>query len=407
MTAPISAPWLNDPALIAVFDALEQAGGQVRVNGGAVRNTLLGEPVSDIDLSTDLHPPDVMAALEAAGLKGVPTGIDHGTVTAVSSGIGFEITTLREDVETDGRRAVVRYAQDWTSDALRRDLTMNALYLDRDGTVFDPLNGIEDVRAKRVRFVGEAEARIREDYLRILRFFRFFAWYGHGRPDSEGLKASTRCKDGLDDLSAERVWAELSKLLAAPDPSRALLWMRTTGILTKILPESEKWGIDAIHSLVASETAFDWAPDPLLRLEAIIPPRATHVSALTARLKTAKIVRDRLTAWADVGGAAHLGSPAKIRAALYRHGKHPASVIDHLKLAASKADEAQEDWIALVTMAEAFVPPVLPISGKDLIALGIAPGEALGKVLKRAEEAWIASDFTLDRDALLAQVRDA
>ncbi|RVC41275.1 CCA tRNA nucleotidyltransferase, partial [Mesorhizobium sp. M4B.F.Ca.ET.088.02.2.1] len=222
---------------------------------------------------------------EAAGFKTVPTGIEHGTVTAIAGGKTYEVTTLRADIETDGRRAKVSFGRDWKLDAERRDFTINALYAEADGNVVDLVGGIADIAARRLRFIGDAEARIREDYLRILRFFRFFAWYGDGRPDAEGLKACARLKDGLGQLSAERIWSELKKLLSAPDPSRALLWMRQAGVLTSVLPESEKWGIDAIHGLIRTEKDLGWAADPLLRLEAMVPPDAARMKTLAERLK--------------------------------------------------------------------------------------------------------------------------
>jgi len=405
MVSKVSPTWLQEPSLVAVFDALERGGGEVRVNGGAVRNTLMDEPVADVDLSTTLHPQQVVEALANAGLKSVPTGIGHGTVTAVSGGVGYEVTTLREDVETDGRRAVVKFATDWKKDALRRDLTMNALYLSRDGTIHDPLGGLEDLQARNVRFVGDAETRINEDYLRILRFFRFFAWYGHGRPDAVGLKATAKLKEGLAGLSAERVWSELSKLLAAPDPSRALLWMRTTGILTAILPESEKWGIDNIHPLIEAEADFSWTPDAIQRLQVIIPPRDDIVDGLSSRLKVPNLVRDRLKAWANGTQSVSLESPEMVRAALYRGRKRRDAVIDQLKLEIVLAKEDRAPLLELLAIADAFAAPELPVKGQDLLDAGFEAGAALGTALKRMEEAWIESDFALDRDALMALAR--
>src|SRR5690606_10002862 len=220
-----------------------EGGEEARIAGGAVRNALFGEPVADVDIATTTPPQETVRRAEAAGFKAVPTGFEHGTVTVVAEGRPFEVTTLRADVETDGRRARVVFGRDWQADAERRDFTINALYAEADGTVVDLVGGLADIAARRLRFIGDAEARIREDYLRILRFFRFFAWYGEGRPDAEGLKACARLKGGLSGLSAERVWAETKKLLSAPDPSRALLWMRQTGVLAASLAESEKWGI--------------------------------------------------------------------------------------------------------------------------------------------------------------------
>ena len=235
MDDSIKADWLGEPALQAVFDALEQEGDGARVVGGAVRNTLLGVAVSDIDIATTAEPATVIRRVEAAGLKAVPTGVDHGTVTVVSGGRPFEVTTLREDVETHGRHATVRFGRNWQHDAARRDFTMNALYAARDGTLFDPVGGLPDLAARRVRFIGEADRRIREDYLRILRFFRFHAQYGEGAPDAEGLAAVARLKDGLAGLSAERIGAEMRKLVGARGAVATLEAMLDAGIMPLVL----------------------------------------------------------------------------------------------------------------------------------------------------------------------------
>lgn len=254
MTTPrIEADWLNDAPLQALLQALVGEGDEeARVVGGAIRNTLLGQAVADIDIATTALPATTVERAKAAGFKTVPTGIEHGTVTVVANGRPFEVTTLRQDVETNGRHAKVKFGRDWKADAERRDFTINALYCDADGSILDLVGGIADIGSRTLRFIGDAESRIEEDFLRILRFFRFFAWYGDGRPDAAGLRAATRLKAGIEQLSAERIWAEMRKLLAAPDPSRALLWMRQTGVLSLVLPESEKWGIDAIHGLTGA-----------------------------------------------------------------------------------------------------------------------------------------------------------
>ncbi|MGH7006149.1 MAG: CCA tRNA nucleotidyltransferase, partial [Alphaproteobacteria bacterium] len=261
-----AAPWLKDASLQKLLAALCAGDEGARIVGGAVRNTLLGQPVTDIDIATTALPEATLQRAKEAGFRAVPTGIDHGTITVIAEGRPFEVTTLRADIRTDGRHAEVAFGRDWQMDAERRDFSINALYAEADGTVVDLVGGIADIESRTLRFIGDPEQRIREDYLRILRFFRFFAWYGKGRPDGEGLKACARLKDGLARLSAERVWSELKKLLAAPDPSRALLWMRQAGVLTAILPESEKWGIDTIHGLVKTEQDLRWSVDPLLRL---------------------------------------------------------------------------------------------------------------------------------------------
>lgn len=399
--------FLRDPALIAIMTAVEDAGGEIRVNGGAIRNALLGEAITDVDLSTTLVPTHVTDVLLRAGIKVVPTGIDHGTVTAVSGAKGFEITTLREDIETDGRHAIVRFGTDWVSDAQRRDFTLNALYCDRNGQIFDPLGGYGDLMARRIRFIGDPAARIAEDRLRILRFFRFFAWYGHGRPDAEGLKACVRAKDGLTGLSAERVWHEFRRLLAAPDPVRAVLWIRTAGVLDIVLPESRNWGADLIPRLAATEKSLGWRPDPLLRLMAMIPPRIETVKALAERLKLSNAEGARLLAWANATlpkTGTEAGELAKI---LYRGD--PMAILDRLRLERARLQEApgekdeseRREREAMIAAAAKFQPPAFPLKGKDLIEGGMSPGPQMGKRLALLEDRWIESGFKLDKAQLL------
>ena len=298
MTSVSGEAWFTDPALVRVLALLNSDGGEGRVAGGAVRNSLMVLPVADVDIATTLRPEAVIERAKAAGIKAVPTGIEHGTVTLVIDGKPFEVTTLRRDIATDGRHAEVAFGTDWQTDAERRDLTINALYAAADGTVIDLVDGLPDIESCAVRFIGDAATRIAEDHLRILRFFRFFALYGSGRPDAEGLKACARAKGSLAKLSAERVWAETKKLLAAPDPGRALLWMRQAGVLTEILPETEKWGIDAIPGLIEAEKAFGWAPDALLRLAAMVPADRERLKALSERLRLSKAEAGVLDQWA-------------------------------------------------------------------------------------------------------------
>ncbi|HSM40275.1 MAG TPA: CCA tRNA nucleotidyltransferase [Afifellaceae bacterium] len=399
-------PVLDLPQTKAVFAALADDDAPTRLVGGTVRNALLGERVHDIDMATALLPEAVMERAKAAGLKAIPTGIDHGTVTIVAKGHPVEVTTLRADVETDGRRATVRYTDDWAEDAGRRDFTMNALYADADGTLLDPLGGLDDLLARRVRFIGDPEDRIREDYLRILRFFRFFAFYGHGRPDAAGLKACVRLKAGMKVLSVERIWSELKRILEAPDPSRAMLWMRTTEVLQLVLPES--WGIDAIHALIAAEQAEGWPPDPLLRLEAILPPRADRVEELSERLKLSNAETDRLTAWAGVDQVTADITDGELAKRLYRDG--PAPLRDRFALAIAKAlgegDETSAETLrGRIAFIEKWEKPEFPLLGKDLIGLGFRQGPAMGEVLKALEEKWVESGFTLSREALLAEAK--
>ncbi len=405
--SPEQSGFLRDPALIAVMTAIEEAGGEVRVNGGAIRNALLGEEITDVDLSTTLVPSHVMEVLLRAGIKVVPTGIEHGTVTAVSGVKGFEITTLREDIETDGRHAVVRFGTDWVSDAQRRDFTLNALYCDRNGKIFDPLGGFGDLMARRIRFIGDPAQRIAEDRLRILRFFRFFAWYGHGRPDAEGLKACVREKDGLKGLSAERVWHELRRLLAAPDPVRAILWIRTAGVLDIVLAESRNWGADLIPRLAATEKALGWKPDPLLRLMAMIPPHAETVKALAERLKLSNAENARLRAWTGASLPKAGTAAGELEKLLYRGDR--MAILDRLRLerarlqeSPGKKDEAErQEREAMIGAAGNFQAPLFPVTGKDLIAAGMTPGPQMGKQLALLEDRWVESGFKLDKAQLL------
>jgi poly(A) polymerase len=401
--------WLDEPALQAVFDAIEAAGGEARIAGGAVRNSLMGYPVSDVDLSTTLKPEVTIQALESAGLRAVPTGIDHGTITGISNHKGYEITTLRRDVETDGRRARVAFSSNWEGDASRRDLTINALYCTRDGVIFDPLEGLPDIRTGTIRFIGDAEARIGEDHLRILRFFRFFAWYGRGRPDAAGIKACAKMKEKLKVISTERIWAELSKLLAAADPGRALLWMRTTGVLGVVLPETEKWGIDLIPHLTAFEADARRKPDALLRLMAMVPPDPQRITAMARRLRTSKREEKRLLAWTMCQLPDSLGDHAELAKALYRG--NPNAIRDRLALEAARLrsrDDNSPEQIATVTAAfeyaEGWKRPEFPLVGEDMIRSGMQKGPELGRMLRKLEDDWVESGFELGKESLLSRL---
>jgi poly(A) polymerase len=394
------AAWLADASLQELLAALSEGDETARIVGGAVRNTLIGEAVTDIDIATTTLPDETVRRAERAGFRTFPSGIEHGTVTVVADGKPHEVTTLRADIATDGRRATVAYGRDWAIDAGRRDFTVNALYAEADGTVIDLVGGLADLETRTIRFIGDAETRIREDYLRILRFFRFFAQYGGGRPDAAGLLACARLKDGISRLSVERIWAEMKKLLGAADPSRALLWMRQAGVLNLVLPETEKWGIDAIHGLVAAERDLGWTPDPLLRLEAIVPPDAVRLAALAERLKLSKAEAQRLADWA---GSA-LPEPDTAEAVLARrlYAGAPASA-RAAGATDDKALRAAGGYGRLLAFALAWSKPSLPVAGADLRNLGMAPGPELGSVLKKLEDQWVASGFGLGRDELLAR----
>ena len=407
--------WFSKPALQRILALLNADGGEARIVGGAVRNALMGMPVADIDMATTLPPQDVVERAQSAGIKAVPTGIEHGTVTLVLDGEGFEVTTLRRDVETDGRHAQVAFGTDWNEDAQRRDLTINALYADASGEVIDLVGGLADIETRNVRFIGDADTRIAEDYLRVLRFFRFFAHYGSGRPDADGLRASARAKDKMSTLSAERVWSEMKKLLTATDPSRALLWMRQSGVLSQVLPETEKWGIDAIHGLVAAEQALGWTPDALLRLAAIVPVDAERVAGMASRLRLSNAEAKRLKQWASAPVVETSMTDAVFDRLLYRNGVEGITMRLMLSLAAARADISAGEGAmqkiarlsALLSRTQKFLRPTFPLTGADVLAAGVSPGPKVGEILGQLEEKWIEFNFSLDRAALTARLEAA
>lgn len=385
MTDRIAADWLSEPGVVQVMDALEAAGGPdcARFVGGCVRNSLSGYLVDDVDIATRLRPEAVVEALKAAGLRSAPTGLEHGTVTAVADGRGYEITTLRRDVTTDGRNATVAFTDDWAEDAQRRDFRLNALYADRAGRLFDPVgDGVADARAGRIVFVGDAETRIREDYLRILRFFRFYAWYGDGAPDAAGLAACARLRDGMARLSAERVSKELLKLLAAPDPAAAVGAMAQTGVLAVILPEAPAPG-GAFARMAALSR------DAVLRLSILLPRDAHVVETAARRLRLSNAQRDRLAQAA--GDPVEPGlDDRRARAAIYRLGAQ----VFRDRLLRRAADTGEPGRLeSLLTLAADWTPPALPVNGRDLARLGVAPGPETGRLLKAFEDGWVADDF--------------
>jgi poly(A) polymerase/tRNA nucleotidyltransferase (CCA-adding enzyme) len=373
--------FLGDPGLCAVLAALP--GG--RVVGGAVRDALAGRESTDIDLATPMPPEEVMRRLREAGLKAVPTGIDHGTVTAVAGHCGFEITTLRRDVETDGRHAVVDYTDDWRADAARRDFTINALSMAQDCMVYDYFGGIDDLRAGVVRFVGDAATRIAEDYLRILRFFRFQARYGSGVPDAAAVAAIRAGLPGMARLSAERVWSELKRILAAPDPVAAVALMRETGVLAAVLPEG------AAPERLALLVAAGAPPDPLLRLAALL---AGDPAALAARLRLSAVERERLLALRGGDVPADDADEATLRRALA--GTPTEILIGRTWLAGRAA--------ALRARLAALPRPVFPLRGRDVQEAGVAPGPLVGLLLEQVRGWWMAGGCRADADACRAEL---
>lgn len=397
-------PFLNDAGVTAILAALPV--GSTRFVGGCIRNALWGLPVADIDMATTLSPQDVQTALKAASIKTVPTGIDHGTLTAVVSGKPYEITTLRRDVETDGRRAVIAFTEDWAEDAQRRDFTVNALYADVDGQIYDPTGeGLADIEARRFRFVGDADARVTEDYLRILRLFRFVAWYGEdAKITKEALTACRENRRGLKSLSAERVWSEIKKLLSARDPVRSVRIMLQHDVLDTLLPEASN--VDGLVALVALEVREGLQPDPLLRLMAMMGRDALSASLLAKRLKLSNKEAARIKDWASDPETLSHDMPERARMqAIYRSGKQ--AILDRARLRAAGAEAAIESahWMVLADLAMGWKPPTFPVRGADLMAVGVPKGPALGKALTALEALWVRSGFSTEKPQLLAALK--
>ena len=397
---PTKNPWMISPETRAVMDAL----GKARFVGGVVRNSLMGREVSDIDIATPLTPDEVTKRLEAAKLKAVPTGVEHGTITAISNGRPYEVTTLRRDVSTDGRRAVVTFTTDWAEDAQRRDFTMNALYADATGEVFDTVGGVADLKAGRVRFVGDPVTRIREDFLRILRLFRFHAWYGKGEIDKPALQACAAEKAGLRQLSGERIAKEMLKLLAAEDPVPVLRSMAATGILSEVLPG--ELNIVRLERLVAIDGTNFFQPDAILRLAALLPDRAAAAHEITDRWKLSNADRDRL---AEIAGntdkiVSYL-SIKEVRKLLYKLGTARFKDRVSLKWAEDPKETNFVQWRALLAMADAWQRPKFPLDGGNVMAAGVPQGPLIGKILAEVEEWWIDSDFIDDEFSLAERLK--
>jgi poly(A) polymerase len=389
-------PWMIEEPTSAVLAALGAEGATVRFVGGCVRDALLGRPIGDIDIATPDRPETVLRLLAAAGIKSVTTGIDHGTVTAIAKPRHFEITSLRRDVETFGRHARVAFTDDWAVDAGRRDFTMNALFLDADGNLFDPVAGLPDLRAGRVRFVGEAEARIREDVLRLLRFYRFHAHYGRGQPDDTARLACCNLAGLLPGLSGERIAAELLKLLNAPDPLPTIDLMTEDGVLAVLLPEARRR--DRLAGLLPLEPEGD----SLRRLSALVVSELEAVEAVATRLRLPNAARDRLALLAAPPWPVELGGNEQVhRRALHHLGLDAYRDLVLLRAAETGAGDTAR---ALLAAAPGRVPPRFPLRGSDVTRLGVPPGPVVGELLAAIEDWWEAGDFRADRKACLARL---
>jgi poly(A) polymerase len=406
---------MTAPETRAVIDALTAEGATVRFVGGCVRDAVLGRPVTDVDIATHDAPDKVMALLEAAGHHAIPTGIAHGTVTAVVGKAHFEITTLRLDVETYGRRAKVAFTDDWAMDAARRDFTINALFCAPDGTLYDPFDGLEDLRAGKVRFVGKSEERIREDVLRLLRFFRFYAHYGRPPPDKAALAACRKLAHLLPTLSGERVAGETLKLMAAPDPAPVLSLMGNEGVLANVLPEASN--VPRLEGLVALERELGepgiGPARALRRLAAALDVSAAEAEEVAGRLRLSTAQKERLAALAAPSHRVTVTDDGRTRRReLYELGPDLYRDLAMLQWAARRGEveamprEEAAAYRALLAAAEAWKPVALPVKGRDALAIGVPAGPEVGRLLAEVEKWWIERDFRPTRDECLSKLKE-
>jgi poly(A) polymerase len=395
MTGAHSFTWMQDPIIVRVMTALGAPHTDVRFVGGCVRDALAGRSVSDIDVATPDVPDVVMSKLKAAGINAIPTGLAHGTITAVVDARHVEITTLRRDTACDGRHAAVEFTTDWTEDARRRDFTFNALSLRITGELFDPAGGQADLATGRVRFIGKPIDRIKEDYLRILRLFRFHAHFGKVPIDDATLVACASLRDGLKALSTERVTAELSKLLNAPNPMASLTAMRGCGVLAVVLPEATQ--LQALSDLIALEEKLPLKCDWRGRLAALLT--ITNVRSLAVRLRLSNADADFVQALvAEQPSLSASTDATALDMVLYRQGRE--ITLNRCLVGAARAPASA--WRPLITRAAAWTPKPMPLTGDDLIASGFLPGPAIGAALRDAEDVWVTSGFVAEQEVLLA-----
>jgi poly(A) polymerase len=394
--------WMREEHVVRLMAVLAKDGGDARFVGGAVRDTLLGLPVTDVDIATPIEPNDVVRRLQAAHFGAVPTGIDHGTITAVVDGRTYEVTTLRRDVATDGRHAVVAFTKDWRQDAARRDFTINAFYASANGEIFDYHNGLADLDAGRVRFIGDATQRIREDCLRILRLFRFHAWYGKGEIDQGALNAAAVERTGLAKLSGERIRQELLRLLEAESPIAVLRIMAATGILAEILPGA--LDIVRLEHLCVIDAANFFVPDAILRLAALLPN--DMVATAADRLALSNRDRARLEYLvADTEKIVPYLSVREVRKLLYRLGSARFKDLVFLRWAEDLKPSNAIQWRALLALSDAWERPAFPLTGRHAMLAGVPQGPLVGRVLAEVEQWWIDSDFAEDEFSLAERLK--
>ena len=402
--------WMSEPDTTRLFDTLREAGHSVRFVGGCVRDTVIGRPVSDIDVATDAEPGTVLELLGAAMNRAVPTGIEHGTVTAAPATRSFEITTLRRDVATDGRRAEVQFTKDWVEDASRRDFTFNALSADQDGKVYDYFGGLEDLKDGRVRFIGDALERVAEDYLRVLRYFRFYAHYAKTEPDTDSFAACRAAATHVENLSGERIWAELSRTLITHNPGSVFQMMEDIGLLRLLFPVGRS--VKRLEALAALEEMVLFDPEPIRRLTALIQPNRSEASQIATRLRLTRDDTHRLDDLSASRGESSAGmAELSLRRALYTLGRDQFRDLilldwaDQITMNATEAAQSVQGWKDTWDTASLWEPPEFPLVGEDVLEMGVEEGPRVGELLESIEEWWVEQAFRPDREACMDRLR--
>ena len=395
---------------VRLFDALAAGGAEIRFVGGCVRDAILGRPVTDIDLATDAEPARVLELLGEKMIRAVPTGIDHGTITAIPDHRPFEITTLRNDDETDGRHAEVSFTMDWAADAARRDFTINALSADPDGNIYDYVDGLADLRAGRVRFIGNAEDRIAEDYLRILRFFRFHAGYASTDPDAEALEACRQASSKVEGLSGERVWRELSRILIVAEPGMVFRLMEDARVLRLLLPVGRS--SDRLQALAALEDMVRVPAEAIRRLTALIQPDRQEASQIATRLRLSRAETARLDELSASRGGSSAGMPdLALRRSLYTLGRDVFRDLilldwaDQIARAPAVAATNIKDWKKTWDATSAWTAPEFPLTGDDVMAAGAQEGPDVGEILHEIEQWWIEQAFRPNHEECVDRLR--
>ncbi|RCL02906.1 MAG: poly(A) polymerase [Candidatus Tokpelaia sp. JSC161] len=399
------APWLFEHSLQRLLNLLSNIGEEARIVGGAIRDTLLKKSINDIDIATTSFPEKTLYHMRKSGFHVMASGINFGTITVTAKDKTYEITTLRSDTQADGRYTKVLFRKNWKTDAERRDFTINALYSDKTGQIYDDIGGLEDIENRVLRFIGNSENRIKEDFLRILRFFRFYACLDIKNPHREGIQAIGKLKNGLKRISSERIWKEMKKLLSASNPIQSLLQMHKSGVLPMVFPDIKSHWISSIHALIKAEQALASTPDPLLRLICLIPADSGKIKKLANHLKFSNAEKKRLIQWADSTPISLNISYPELKNRVYREEKQ--ATLDQLYLSfatiydASKNQEPSIKYVRLRNFILRWTAH-FPLKGVDLIKIGMNPGPQIGEALKKLEAKWIQSNFQENKNSLIS-----